>query len=255
MGCRRSQQTSRKWSVVKNVRRRSGTLFIVGTPIGSPDDLTIRARKILGRVSFVVAETPLVTRTLLDHHGIAATITGYGQGGEEKIAILLDRLEAGHDIALVCDSGMPVIYDPGRLLIAAARASGHVVTVVPGPSALTAAAAISGYGADRLLFVGRLPHSTQRLDGFFSTLRREVGTTVMFTSPSALPRILERIRRILPRRTMTVALNMTKADEQLHQGTASALLQQVHRFAKDSEITLVLSGARTERSRVIADGS
>lgn len=255
MGRRRSQQTSRKWSVPENGRRRSGTLFIVGTPIGSPDDLTIRARKILGQVSIVVAETPLATRTLLDYHGIAATITGYGRGGDEKITVLLDRLEAGHDIALVCDGGMPVIYDPGRLLIAAAQASGYVVTVVPGPSALTAAAALSGYGADRLLFVGRLPHSTQRLDRFFSTLSREVGTTVMFTSPSALPRILERIRCILPRRTMTLVLNMTKADEQLHQGTAGALLQQVRLFAKDSEITLVLSGARTGRKRIIADGS
>lgn len=255
MGRRRSQQTSRTRSTSENGRGRIGTLFIVGTPIGSPDDLTIRARRILGQVSIVVAETPLATRSLLDHHGISSTITGYGRGGEEKIAVLLDRLEAGHDIALVCDSGMPVIYDPGRLLIAAARAAGHVVTVVPGPSALTAAAALSGSSADRLLFVGRLPHSTQRLDRFFVTLNREAGTTVMFASPSALPRVLERIRRILPRRTVTLVMNMTKPDEQLHQGTAGALLQQTRFFPKDSEITLVLSGARTGQTRIIAAGS
>jgi 16S rRNA (cytidine1402-2'-O)-methyltransferase len=242
----RSQQTSRNASSSEHNRRYTGTLFIVGTPIGSLDDLTLRARTILGRVSVVAAETPLATRALLDHHGIAATITGY-TGDEEKIAVLLDRLAAGHEIALVSDSGMPVIYDPGRLLISAARTSGFQVTVIPGPSALTAAAALSGESADRLLFLGRLPQSAQRLDGLFRELRREVGTTVMFAPSSALPRILKRMRRILPDRKLTLAVDMTTADERLHQGDASALLQQVHSFSKDSEVTLVLSGARKVR--------
>ncbi len=242
----RSQQTSRNASSSEHNRRYTGTLFIVGTPIGSLDDLTLRARTILGRVSVVAAETPLATRALLDHHGIAATITGY-TGDEEKIAVLLDRLDAGHDIALVSDSGMPVIYDPGRLLISAARTSGFQVTVIPGPSALTAAAALSGESADRLLFLGRLPQSAQRLDGLFRELRREVGTTVMFAPSSALPRILKRMRRILPDRKLTLAVDMTTADERLHQGDASALLQQVHSFSKDSEVTLVLSSARKGR--------
>jgi len=243
MGRQKSQQTSRKVAGFDNDRRRTGTLFIVGTPIGSPDDLTLRARTILGRVSIVAAETPLATRALLDHHGIAATITGY-TGDEEKIAVLLDRLAAGHEIALVSDSGMPVIYDPGRLLISAARASGFQVTVIPGPSALTAAAALSGESADRLLFLGRLPQSAQRLDRLFRELRREVGTTVMFAPSSALPRILERMRRILPDRKLTLAVDMTTVDECVHQGEAGALLQQAHSFSKDSEVTLVLPGTR-----------
>jgi len=243
MGRQKSQQTSRKVAGFDNDRRRTGTLFIVGTPIGSPDDLTLRARTILGRVSIVAAETPLATRALLDHHGIAATITGY-TGDEEKIAVLLDRLAAGHEIALVSDSGMPVIYDPGRLLISAARASGFQVTVIPGPSALTAAAALSGESADRLLFLGRLPRSAQRLDRLFRELRREVGTTVMFAPSSALPRILERMRRILPDRKLTLAVDMTTVDECVHQGEAGALLQQAHSFSKDSEVTLVLPGTR-----------
>jgi 16S rRNA (cytidine1402-2'-O)-methyltransferase len=244
MGHQKSQQTSRNASSSEHTRRPTGTLFVVGTPIGCPDDLTLRARTILARVSIVAAETPLVTRTLLDCHGIGATVTGYGQGDEEKIAILLDRLAAGHDIALVSDSGMPVIYDPGRRVVAAARAAGYQVTVIPGPSALTAAAALSGESADRLLFLGRLPQSAQRLDRLFRELRREIGTTVMFAPTSALPRILERMRRILPDRKLTLALDMTKDDERVHQGDARALLQQVHSFSKNSEVTLVLSGAR-----------
>jgi 16S rRNA (cytidine1402-2'-O)-methyltransferase len=255
MGHQKSQQTSPKLSGRQLSSPQRGTLFIVGTPIGSLDDLTIRARTVLGEVSLVVAETPLAARALLDFHGITTAITGYGRGDEDKIAILLDRLNAGHNLALVSDSGMPVIYDPGRLLIAAARASGHRVTVVPGPSAVTAAAALSGESADRLLFVGRLPRSVPQLDRFFKTLRGETGSTVMFAPCSALPRILERIRRVLPNRTVTLAINMTTPYEQLCRGDAGTLLAQAKSFSKDSEMTLVLSGARKGRTPVTAAGS
>ena len=255
MGHQKSQQTSPKLSGPQQSSPHRGTLFIVGTPIGSLDDLTIRARTVLGEVSLVVAETPLATRALLDFHGITTTITGYERGDEDRIAILLDRLNAGHNLALVSDSGMPVIFDPGRLLIAAARASGHRVTVVPGPSAVTAAAALSGESADRLLFVGRLPRSVPQLDQFFKTLRGEAGTTVMFAPCSALPRILERIRRVLPNRTVTLAINMTTPSEQLCRGDAGTLLAHAKSFSKDSEMTLLLSGARKGRTRVTAAGS
>jgi 16S rRNA (cytidine1402-2'-O)-methyltransferase len=242
----KSQQTSRNASGSED-RPSTGRLFIVGTPIGCADDLTLRARTVLARVSIVVAETPLATQTLLNHHGIAATVTGYEHGDKEKIAILLDRLNAGHDIAFVSDSGMPVIYDPGRLLISAARAAGHAVIVIPGPSALTAAVALSGESADRLLFAGRLPRAGQRLDRFLKELRRETATTVMFLPPSAVPRLLERLERILPDRMATLAVNMTKADERVHQGTAASLLEQFRSFPHESEVTLVLAGARTGR--------
>lgn len=243
----KSQQTYRNASGSEKSRRSAGTLFIIGMPIGSPDDLTLRARTILGQVSIVVAETPLVTRMLLDYHGISATVTGYEGGSREKIAILLDRLNAGHDIALVSDSGMPVIYDPGQLLIAAARASGHSVTVVPGPSALTAAAALSGVSADRLLFVGKLPRSIQQLDRFLAGLTHETGTTVMYAASSALPRLLERMRRIMPGRTVTLAVNMTHPDERVCQGNPSSLLEHVSSLSKDSEVTLVLTGVKKRR--------
>ena len=255
MGHQKSQQTSPKLSGPQQSSPQRGTLFIVGTPIGSLDDLTIRARTVLGEVSLVVAETPLATRALLDFHGITTTITGYGRGHEDKIAILLDRLNAGHNLALVSDSGMPVIYDPGRLLIAAARASGHRVTVVPGPSAVTAAAALSGESADRLLFVGRLPRSVPHLDRFLKTLRCEAGTPVMFAPCSALPRILERIRQVLPNRTVTLAINMTTPYEQLCRGDAGTLRATAKSFSKGSEMTLVLSGARKGRTQVTAAGS
>jgi 16S rRNA (cytidine1402-2'-O)-methyltransferase len=247
MGRRKSQQTSRNVSGLQDGRRGPGKLFIVGTPIGSPDDLTLRARTILGQVSFVAAETPLATRALLDYHGITTDITGYGGGDDDKIAVFLDRLEAGDEIALVSDSGMPVIYDPGRLLIAAARAAGHRVTIVPGPSSLTAAAALSGLSADRLLFVGRLPRSNRQLDRFFAELTHETATVVMYAAVSMLPRILKRIGSRLPNRTVTLAVNMTKDDERVYQGKAGALSRRVQSVPHESEVTLVLSGARKGR--------
>jgi 16S rRNA (cytidine1402-2'-O)-methyltransferase len=247
MGRQKSQQTSRKPAGFAHRQRRAGTLFIIGTPIGSPDDLTFRARTVLGRVSIIAAETPLVTRALLEHHGIAATVTGY-QADEEKIAVLLDRLNRGDDIALVSDSGMPVIYDPGQLLIAAAHAAGHLVTVVPGPSAVTAAAALSGFPADRLLFVGKLPRSPRHLDRLFTALTHDVATVVMFAPSSALPSILERIARILPNRLATLAVNMTKSGEEVHQGKPRRLLERARSLPKDSEVTLVLSRARNRRT-------
>jgi 16S rRNA (cytidine1402-2'-O)-methyltransferase len=253
MGRQKSQQSYHNASGSHN-RTQPGTLFIVGMPIGCPDDLTLRARTILGRVSIVVSETPLATRAVLNYHGITATIAGYRRGDPEHIAVLVDRLNAGNDLALVCDSGMPVIYDPGRLLIAAARTSGHRVTVVPGPSALTAAAALSGESADRMLFVGRLPRSGQGLTRLMRELRREVGTTVIFAPSSALLRILERIRRILPDRNVTLAINMTTPDERLYQGDARSLLNQAHEFSKDTEVTLVLSGARKGRRQITGAG-
>ena len=244
MARQKSQQTSRKASGSPNGRRRSGTLFIVGTPIGSPDDLTIRARAILKQVSIVASENPLATQTLLLHHRISAPVTSYGRSDEGKLAVLLDRLKAGHDIALVSDCGMPVIYDPGRLLITATRDAGYPVTVVPGPSAVTAAAALSGYSGDRLLFIGRLPGTHSQLDTLCSTLKREAGTAIMFVHPPTLMRMLHSMRRVLPTRAVTLAVNMTKQDERLCQGSAASLLEIARSLPEDAEVTLVIAGVR-----------
>ena len=139
---------------------------------------------------------------------------------------------------------MPVIYDPGRLLIAAARAAGYSVTVIPGPSALTAAAALSGLSADRLVFAGRPPRASRQLDRFLSSLRHEAGSTVMFTPSSSVRRVLERLRSLLPRRTLIIAVNMTKSDERIYQGDAARLLKQTFSIGDDADVTLVLSGKK-----------
>ena len=248
MARQKSQPTPNKRQGGKELHHRLGTLYIVGTPIGSPDDLTVRALTILKQVSVVAAETPLATQALLTHHGISATLTSYGPGQyEEKIGVLLHHLRKGHDVALVSESGMPVIYDPGRLLIAAAQQSGFPVCAIPGPSALTAAVALSGYAGDRIVFEGRLPRTRRLLDVFFLKLTKETGTTVLFTSPRSLPSILKTLARILPERPVALAVNMTKADERTYQGSARTLLTQVNSIPSESAVTLVLSAMQRNR--------
>ena len=257
MARQKSQPTSRKPRAEEHRSQPVGTLYVVGTPIGSPDDLTIRARTILTQVSVVAAETPLATQALLAHHGITATITSYGaRQYEEKIAVLLHHLEEGHDVALVSDSGMPVIYDPGRLLITAAQQAGFPVSVIPGPSALTAAVALSGYSGDRIMFDGRLPRARRLLDAFFARVKKETGTIVVFASPRSLRPILNSLAEVLPDRSVTLAVNMTKTGERTYRGCGRTLLKQVHSIASQSEVTVVLSGLekneirkRTKRSK------
>ena len=256
MARRKSQPTSHNRQETIGLRHSCGTLYIVGTPIGSPDDLTVRARTILRQVSIVAAETPLATQALLAHHGISSRITSYGPVRyEEKIAVLIEQLKAGHDVALVSDSGMPVIYDPGRLLITAAHSSGCPVAVIPGPSALTAAVAISGYGGDRIIFHGRLPQTERRLDEFFAALKRKTATTVMFAPARVLLPILSSLGRVLPERHATIAVNMTKPGEAIYQGNARTLLKQARSIPQEAEITVVLSGWQRNRKSKNGNGS
>lgn len=228
--------------------RHPGTLFVVGSPIGSPDDITIRALSILKRVSVIAAESPLCTQTLLHHHGIFQRITSYGPRHQrEKIAVLLQLLNQGQDIALVSDSGMPVLYDPGQLLIAAAHRTGIPVSVIPGPSALTAALAASGYSGDRILFEGHAPQKGRELTKFFMQFKREHRTIVVFVSAPCLPLALHKIVDILGNRRVTVAINLTKAGETVYRGRLLSVMRQMPPLSHDSEITLVIEGRNRPR--------
>src|SRR5512139_43653 len=125
---------------------RKGTLYVVAVPIGHPDDVTVRALRILGKVDIIASEDPHLTQQLLMHHGIQATVTSYGPRNlKEKAAVLLYRLQRGIDVALVSDRGSPLVADPGHLLVAAAHSRGIPVVPVPGPSAIIAALTAAGF--------------------------------------------------------------------------------------------------------------
>ena len=141
-----SQQSIRAERDRQQAKEAVGQLFLVGVPIGHPDDITIRALGVLSQVDLVATEDPLTTQTLLRHHNLSVQLTSYGPTKiKEKVAVLIDRLRQGASVALVSDCGSPVISDPGSLLVAAAHKHNIPVRSLPGPSAVTAAIAASGF--------------------------------------------------------------------------------------------------------------
>ena len=224
-----------------------GTLYVVSTPIGHPDDITIRALAILRRVRFIASEDPRVTQTLLAHHGITVTITSYGPlNRHEKMMLLLHQLTQGQNVALVSDNGTPVIYDPGSLFVAAAHQAGIPVKAIPGPSTMTAATAISGFSGDAIIFEGHLPSSSHRLAQYLSRLHKERRTLVFFVDPKALIRLLRTLAQILPTRQTAIVMNLTTRKETLARGRPGELLDQIGPVAKDSAVTVVIEGYRGE---------
>ena len=227
--------------------RPPGTLYVISTPIGNPDDITLRALATLRRVAVIASEDPRVTQALLAHHGITATVTSYGPlNRHEKILVLLHRLKQGEDVALVSDNGTPVIYDPGSLLVAAAHQAGIPVKAIPGPSTITAATAISGFSGDAIIFEGRLPSTSRRLAQFLSQLRKERRTLVFYLDPRALTGLLKILTQILPTRQVAIAMNLTTREERLSRGKPGTLFDQIGPVPKNTAVTVVIEGYRAK---------
>ena len=223
--------------------RPPGILYVISTPIGHPDDITLRALATLRRVAIIASEDPRVTQTLLAHHGITATVTSYGPlNRHEKILVLLHRLTQGEDVALVSDNGTPVIFDPGSLLVAAAHRTGILVKTIPGPSTVTAATAISGFSGDAIIFEGHLPSTSYRLAQYLSQFRKERRTLVFYVEPRALKKLLKTLVQILPTRQIAIAMNLTTREETLSRGKPGELLDQIGPVPKDSAVTVVIEG-------------
>jgi len=241
----RSQPNDRGVKAPTTTFHSTGTLYVVSTPIGHPDDITLRALATLRRATVVASEDPRATQRLLAHHGITATVTSYGPfNRHEKMLLLLHRLMQGQDVALVSDNGTPVIYDPGSLFVAAAHQAGIPVKAIPGPSTMTAAAAISGFSADAILFEGHLPSPTRRLAQYLSQLRNEQRTLVFYVGSRALPRLLKILAQLLPTRQIAIAMDLTTCRETLSRGKPSELLNRIGPAPKDSAVTVVIEGYR-----------
>ena len=223
----------------------SGTLYVVSTPIGHPDDITLRALAILRHVAIIASEDPRATQTLLAHHGITTIVTSYGPfNRHEKMLLLLHRLTQGEDVALVSDNGTPVIYDPGNLFVAAAHQAGIPVKAIPGPSTLTAAAAISGFPGDAIIFEGHLPPTRRRLTQYLSQFKKEQKTLVFYVAPRALPGVLRTMVQIFSTRQTVLAMNLTTSKETLARGKPAELLDKIGPVVRDSAITIVVEGYR-----------
>jgi 16S rRNA (cytidine1402-2'-O)-methyltransferase len=224
----------------------SGTLFVVGTPIGNLQDLSPRAQEVLGRVRLIAAEDTRRTRILLSSIGVNTPLMAcHGHNEVECAQQLCERLQAGDDIALVSDAGMPLLSDPGLLVVRAARDRGIRVISVPGPSAIVTALAAAGLPADRFVFEGFLPRKPGVRDARLAELRHEVRTMVFFEAVHRLPQTLKALAAVFgPDRRAVIARELTKMHEQVVDGTLASLCADIgERIVLKGEFVLLVAGS------------
>ncbi len=205
-----------------------GTLFLVATPIGHLEDITIRALRVLREVSVVAAEDTRRTAGLLAHYGIRTPQVSFHAHNERaRTAELLQRLQRGESIALVSDAGTPLVSDPGHALVRAAREAGIRVEAVPGPSAILAALVSSGLAADTFTFLGFPPAGRRQRDRWLAALAAEPRPVVFFEAPHRLQATLTAAAAVLGTRPIAVAREITKVHEEVLVGTAAELAERL----------------------------
>jgi 16S rRNA (cytidine1402-2'-O)-methyltransferase len=217
------------------------SLYVVATPIGNLEDISLRALRILGEVKLIAAEDTRKTKRLLAAYQIKTPMTSYYEHNKlTKLDYILNSLKEG-DVALVSEAGMPGISDPGYELILAAHQQGMPVIPIPGASAVTTALAVSGLPTDRFTFIGFLPHKTGSRQRLLKSAADDEGTIIALESPHRLPEALKDILSILGDRKISVCRELTKLHEEIFRGTVS---EAVIRFsAPRGEFTLVIQGS------------
>ena len=223
----------------------SKELFIVATPIGNLEDITLRALRVLREADLIACEDTRQTRKLLDHYGISKPVTSYHDHNEqERTAELIERLENGESIALVSDAGTPLISDPGYRLVRAAVEAGITVVPIPGPSAVTGALAAAGLGTDAFRFCGFLPPKTSQRQKLFEELKKQDCTLVFYEAPHRILEALEDITAVMRTRPVVIARELTKLHEEFLRGTAAELHATLSaRPSVRGEITLLIGKA------------
>jgi 16S rRNA (cytidine1402-2'-O)-methyltransferase len=223
--------------------RPPGTLYVVSTPIGNLEDITLRALRILKEVDLIAAEDTRRTGLLLKHFGIEKPLTSYFEGNElKKREFILSRLREGSDVALVSDAGTPGISDPGFRLIRLAIEHKIAVVPIPGPSAAIAALSIAGLPTDAFFFKGFLPHKSKKRRDLLGDLAEVRETLLFYESPHRIFETLQDILEILGDREMVLARELTKAYEEVLRGTVSEIQKQIGVRNLKGEITLVIAG-------------
>jgi 16S rRNA (cytidine1402-2'-O)-methyltransferase len=218
-----------------------GTLYVVATPIGNLEDITVRALRVLKEVGLVACEDTRRTRTLLTHFGIHVPVTSYFEHNKlVKGPAILRTLHEGKSVALVTDAGTPGISDPGFLLVREARAASIPVVPVPGPSAVVTALSAAGIPADRFLFDGFLPVKPGKRVHRLEALRDLEMTIVCYESPHRILAALEAIAQVFGPREIVVARELTKQFEEIVRGTPAALRERFAAEAVRGEFTIVI---------------
>ena len=217
------------------------TLYIVATPIGNLEDVTLRALRVLGEVSLIAAEDTRMTRKLLSHYEIDTPCTSYHDHNRvSKLPAILEALSQG-DVALVSDAGTPAVSDPGAELAVAAQDAGHSVVPIPGPSSLTAALSVAGIENDQFTYLGFLPRRGGPRRRLLESLVGETRAWIAFEAPHRLIETLTDIHDTLGDRQVVVCREMTKLHEEVFRGTVTAALE--HFDQPRGELTLIVQPA------------
>jgi 16S rRNA (cytidine1402-2'-O)-methyltransferase len=217
-----------------------GTLFVVATPIGNLEDITLRALRVLREVVVVAAEDTRRTARLLQHYGIPTpTLSFHDHNERVRTPALVARLQAGDSVALVSDAGTPLVSDPGLRLLRATVEAGIAIVAVPGPSAVMAALSISGLPLDRFQFLGFPPARAGERTRWLQALAGSGGTLVFFEAPHRIHATLTGVRDVLGERWIVVCRELTKVHEDVRRGWISALLDA--ELPQRGEFTILVS--------------
>lgn len=220
-----------------------GTLYLVGTPIGNLEDVTLRALRVLREVGVIAAEDTRTTRKLLMHYDVHTPLTSFHDySGPGKVRRLVERL-ADADVALVSEAGMPGLSDPGYPLVAAALAHGVPVTTVPGPSAVISALVLSGLPTHAFHYLGFLPRRQGPRRRLLGRVAAEADTLLMYESPHRLLAALRDVEDVLGPRPVAAARELTKRFEEIVRGAAGEVRAHFERTPPRGEFTLVVGGA------------
>lgn len=221
----------------------AGTLFIVSTPIGNLEDITLRALKILGNADIIAAESVKHTKGLLKHYEIRTRLTSYNQHNHKsKAPELLKRLKSGMDIALVTNAGTPALSDPGALLIKMTVDEGLKVSPVPGASAALAALAACGLRVDKFLFMGFLSSKPGKRKKELKELEKDTRTIIFYEAPHRIKSFLVLLSEIFGNRYIVVCRELTKAFEEIIRGNVGDIINRLNDRDLKGEFTIVVQG-------------
>ncbi len=221
-----------------------GTLFVVATPIGHMEDITLRAIRTLKEVELIAAEDTRQTRKLMTRYKVSKPLLSYHDHNKEKrTPALIEKLKAGNSIALVTDAGTPSVSDPGHYLVRAAVSAAIPVVPIPGASALIAALSVSGLPTDSFVFIGFVPRKSAKRRDLLERLKEEPRTLIFYESPKRLLGLMQEVINLMGDRKAVVARELTKIHEEILRGSLSKILKVLAaRSALKGECTLLVGG-------------
>jgi 16S rRNA (cytidine1402-2'-O)-methyltransferase len=227
---------------------QSGALYIVPTPIGNLDDITLRALKVLGGVDMIAAEDTRTTKFLLDHYNIQKPLLSFFSHNEKiRVPQIIDRLVNGMSIALVSDAGTPGISDPAYTIISEAIANNISVIPLPGATACIPALVASGFATHAFVFEGFLPHKKGRTSQI-EKLKGEGRSIILYESPHRIVRTLQELAQSFGDRRGAVSRELTKKFEEVRRGTLAELAEYFSRSTPKGEFVIVIEGSREKRT-------